>query len=241
MMVKLLFSVLLLSCIAPDKRETKIKNEMQGFAVIELFTSEGCSSCPPADELLEKMNKEYTGKDVLVLAYHVDYWNRLGWKDNFSSAANTERQNYYANIFRSNSVYTPQAVVNGAIEFTGSDRSKMINAIDRSKKMNKKIALNALTNNNNKVIVDYKINDQLADESIIIALVQKKATTDVKRGENGGRKLNHINIVRQFQFAKNNSSMEFQLPGEKNNFFIAALLQNDKSGFIEGYSIAEIK
>ncbi len=79
MMIKLLLSVSLLTCTVADKKEAKIKNEMGGFAVIELFTSEGCSSCPPADKLLEKIDKEYAGKNVLVLSYHVDYWNKLGW------------------------------------------------------------------------------------------------------------------------------------------------------------------
>lgn len=240
MMIKLLLSVLLLSCIAPDKREAKVKNEMEGFAVIELFTSEGCSSCPPADKLLETINKEYAGKNVLTLSYHVDYWNKLGWKDEFSNAENTARQSYYANIFRLNSIYTPQAVVNGTTEFVGSDRSKMVNSIERSKKINKTITLNAFTDNN-KVIVDYKINDQSANENILIALIQKQATTDVKRGENGGRKLHHINIVRGFQIMKNKNKAEFKLPAEKNNFFIVALLQNDKSGSIESYSVAELR
>ena len=240
MMIKLLISICLITCAMPDKKEANVKNETKGFTVIELFTSESCSSCPPADKLLETINKEYAGKKVLTLSYHVDYWNKLGWKDEFSNTENTARQNNYANIFRLNSIYTPQAVINGSTEFVGSDRSKMINAIGHSKKINKTITLNALTGNN-KVMVDYKINDLSAGESLLIALVQKHATTDVKRGENSGRKLNHINIVRQFQLAKNNSNMEFKLPGEKNNFFIVALLQNDKSGFIEGYSIAELK
>jgi hypothetical protein len=82
---------------------------------------------------------------------------------------------------------------------------------------------------------------QLSGENILLALVQKQATTDVKRGENGGRKLHHINIVRQFQSVKNKNLIEFTLPGEKNNFFIVALLQNDESGSIEGYKVAEIK
>jgi len=190
--------------------------------------------------LLETIDKEYAGKNVLVLSYHVDYWNKLGWKDKFSNAENTARQNYYANHFRLNSIYTPQAVVNGTIEFVGSDRNKMTNTIEQSKKINKTITLSASVDNN-KVMVDYKVNDQSGGESMLIALVQKQATTEVKRGENGGRKLHHINIVREFQLVKNKSNIEFELPGEKNNFFIVALLQNEGTGSIDGYSQTAIK
>jgi len=239
-MIKLLLSVSLLTCTVADKKEAKIKNEMEGFAVIELFTSEGCSSCPSADKLLETIDKEYAGKNVLVLSYHVDYWNKLGWKDEFSNAENTARQNYYANHFRLNSIYTPQAVVNGTTEFVGSDRNKMTKTIEQSKKINKTITLSASVDNN-KVMVDYKVNDQSGGESMLIALVQKQATTEVKRGENGGRKLHHINIVREFQLVKNKSNIEFELPGEKNNFFIVALLQNEGTGSIDGYSQTAIK
>ena len=239
-MIKLILSFLLLTCTVADKKEAKVKNEMEGFAVIELFTSEGCSSCPPADKLLETIDKEYAGKNVLVLSYHVDYWNKLGWKDEFSSAENTARQKYYANHFRLNSIYTPQAVVNGTTEFVGSDRNKMTNTIEQSKKINKTITLSASVDNN-KVMVDYKVNDQSGGESMLIALVQKQATTEVKRGENGGRKLHHINIVREFQLVKNKSNIEFELPGEKNNFFIVALLQNEGTGSIDGYSQTAIK
>ncbi len=189
---------------------------------------------------MEAINKDYAGKNVLTLSYHVDYWNKLGWKDEFSSAENTARQNYYASIFNLNSIYTPQAVINGTKEFVGSDRNKLISTLQSAKKKNKQITLNAMTANN-KVKVDFKINDPAGGESMLVALVQKQATTDVKRGENGGRKLHHINIVRQFQLVKNKSNLEFILPGEKNDFFIAALLQNDRSGYIEGYAITEIK
>lgn len=239
-MIKLLLSALLLTCTLHDKKDVKVKNEMEGFAVIELFTSEGCSSCPPADKLLETINKDYAGKNVLTLSYHVDYWDKLGWKDDFGSAENTARQNYYANTFNLNSIYTPQVVINGAKEFVGSDRNKMVSTLQSAKKTNKPITLNAITANN-RIKVHYKVNDPSTGESMLVALVQKQATTNVKRGENGGRKLNHVNIVRQFQLAKNKSNLEFTLPGEKNDFFIAALLQNDKSGHIKGYAITEIK
>lgn len=190
---------------------------------------------------METIDKEYAGKNVLVLSYHVDYWNKLGWKDEFSSTENTTRQGYYANIFRLNSIYTPQAVVNGTMQFVGSDRNKMTNAIDHSKKTNKAITLSVSTDNN-KVIVDYKLDNQLANESILIAFVQKKAITDVKRGENGGRKLHHINIVREFDIIKTDKgSVQFILPGKtKADFFVIALLQNEANGSIEGYNQAAI-
>src|SRR6187402_1594915 len=91
-----------------------------GFAVVELYTSEGCSSCPPADELVSKIQKESNGQPVYILAFHVDYWNRLGWKDVFGDAAYSKRQNDYAQYLKLPSVYTPQIVVNGKKEFVGS-------------------------------------------------------------------------------------------------------------------------
>src|SRR5947209_3544323 len=87
-----------------------------GFAVVELFTSEGCSSCPAADETLAKVAREYP-ENVYVLGFHVDYWDRLGWKDVYSSADYTNRQREYAQQFNLNSIYTPEVVVNGRVEF----------------------------------------------------------------------------------------------------------------------------
>src|SRR5471032_1935701 len=88
-----------------------------GFVLIELFTSEGCSSCPPADELVARIQKADKDKAVYILAYHVDYWNLLGWKDQFSNAANSQRQRQYASWLKLSEVYTPQIVVNGKKEF----------------------------------------------------------------------------------------------------------------------------
>lgn len=193
-----------------DKKPTP--KQRKGFSVIELFTSEGCSSCPPADKLIEEINKEYADKNVLVLAYHVDYWNRLGWQDRFSNAANTQRQNYYANIFNLSSIYTPQPVVNGSEEFVGSQKTKMVHAIEASAKENKAITLTA-TFTNKKIIVDYDANSKSPEENILIALVEKEASTDIKRGENEGRKLHHVNIVRQFEHAnESKGAIQFELP-----------------------------
>ena len=106
-----------------------------GFAVVELFTSEGCSSCPVADELAIALSKEYT-KDVYFLGYHVDYWNYIGWKDRFSKADYTERQRQYAAVFRLNSIYTPQVVINGKKELVGSDHTRLRKAITEELKIN---------------------------------------------------------------------------------------------------------
>src|SRR6187551_4135793 len=127
----IVFSVSLLTIsFSTASLKKKTAKEQDGFALIELFTSEGCSSCPPADEALEEIQKKYSDKDVLVLSYHVDYWNKLGWKDIFSDASFTQRQEYYSNIFRLNSIYTPQVVVNGKKEFLGSNKSKLISSVE---------------------------------------------------------------------------------------------------------------
>ena len=120
----ILISVACFSFMAVSK-----KRVADGFAVVELFTSEGCSSCPPADELVARIQKENSDQPVYILSFHVDYWNNLGWKDPFSSAAYSKRQKEYANRLNLQSIYTPQVIVNGRTEFVGSDEGKMLNAI----------------------------------------------------------------------------------------------------------------
>src|SRR5476651_2318953 len=111
-----------------SKRKPVITPAGNGFVLIELFTSEGCSSCPPADELVARVQKEDKDKPVYILAYHVDYWNNLGWKDQFSSPAYSQRQRQYAAWLKAE-VYTPQIVVNGKKEFVGSEEGTLRNAI----------------------------------------------------------------------------------------------------------------
>jgi hypothetical protein len=173
----------------------------KGFALIELFTSEGCSSCPPADELIAKVQKESIAKPVYILAFHVDYWNRLGWKDVFSSADFSHRQNQYANWLHLNSVYTPQVVVNGKTEFVGSEEGNLRNAIkanlDKSATAQLNIA-NVMVSQE-KASASFNFSGAGKNTALLIALVQKTATTKVKNGENGGRTLTHVQIVRQLK------------------------------------------
>src|SRR3569623_712974 len=116
------FTLIMIESLAVDAQYNI--NKSNDFTLFELFTSEGCSSCPAADKTLADIQHLYENKNVLILAYHVDYWNSLGWKDAFCTERNTQRQEYYAQIFKLNANYTPQVVVNGRKQFVGSDRSK---------------------------------------------------------------------------------------------------------------------
>jgi len=173
-----------------------------GFAVVELFTSEGCSSCPPADDILAKIAREYPD-NVYVLGFHVDYWDRLGWKDIYSSADYTRRQQKYAQLFNLNSIYTPQAIVNGKHEYVGSNESGLRSAIEEGLAATPpggRISLSAKCDDGKNIKVSYSV-DYPGKTELQIALVQSQATSQVLRGENQGHRLHHINVVRSFQSA----------------------------------------
>ena len=244
----IVFSVSLLTIsFSTASLKNKIGKEENGFALIELFTSEGCSSCPAADEVLEEIQKKYSDKNVLVVGYHVDYWNKLGWKDIFSDASFTQRQEYYSNIFHMNSIYTPQAVVNGKKEFLGSNKSKLINSIEEqlSEKSAESIKLNAIQNTEGKIDVLYLAEGTDGKkEQAILVLIQKMATNEIKKGENTGRTLHHINIVRNiFYLPLKEKTTSFTLPAgfSKEDFFVAGFIQEKKSGKIKAIQSASIE
>ena len=224
-----------------------MSKEQDGFALIELFTSEGCSSCPAADEALEEMQKKYSDKNVLVLGYHVDYWNKLGWKDIFSDASFTQRQEYYSNIFRLNNNYTPQAVVNGKKEFLGSNKTKLTSSIEEqlNERSAVSIKLNAIQNTEGKIDVHYSAEGTDAKkEQAILVLIQKMGTSEIKKGENKGRILHHINIVRNiFYLPLKEKTTNFTLPAglHKEDVFVAGFIQDKRSGKIKAIQSAAIE
>ncbi len=171
-----------------------------GFALVELFTSEGCSSCPPADEAVAQLVKS-AQKNIYVLGFHVDYWNSLGWRDAFSDAAYSARQQQYGNAFRLNSVYTPQAVVNGKMQFTGSDTKRLKQAVEEglAQQPANTLEVSAKMGNGQTVMVDCQIGNAEKGGTINLALVQRNAKSNVVRGENSGRVLAHVNVVRVFK------------------------------------------
>lgn len=204
--------------------------------VLELFTSEGCSSCPAADRLLNKVKAEGDSA-VFVLSYHVDYWDYLGWKDPFSQAAFSNRQREYARRFQLESIYTPQVVVDGGEEFVGSDESRLRAALTKITPAAVSIMATAATAGQKAVQVSYSLSSA-EGLSLHLAVVQTEATTDVKRGENGGRTLQHVNVVRELitADAKPAGTIEIRLPDNINpeSLSLIVFVQEKGSGKITG-------
>ncbi len=178
------------------------KTEKSGFAILELFTSEGCSSCPPADRNLIRIANlaKKNGKAIYTLSYHVDYWNYLGWKDPYSDRKFTDRQRQYAKQFRSESIYTPQMVVNGRAEFNGGNQSLSDRAIKIAMDIQSTAKISIQSTVAAKgVRVDWNISDHKKNDVVHIALVQNRGTQKVTRGENARRELSHVNIVRDLK------------------------------------------
>jgi len=174
--------------------------------VVELFTSEGCSSCPPADELLKRLTETQpvAGAEVIALEQHVDYWNRLGWADPFSAEEFSARQGTYADTFGSMGVYTPQMIIDGQTEFPGGNQPKAQAAIAnaaRTPKATISLAQSGATKPEGvplSVRVE-KLPTTKADDTfeVLLAITEDGLRTDVPRGENAGRQLEHAAVVRE--------------------------------------------
>ncbi|MFC0506633.1 DUF1223 domain-containing protein [Micromonospora costi] len=178
-----------------------------GFAVVEMFTSQGCNSCPPAEDVLSEIDHDARerGEPVYALGFHVDYWDHLGWADPFGAGAHTRRQEAYARAFGTGGLYTPQMIVNGSVEFVGSDRRRASTAIASALSQ---AAVTPLTLSvrdgaegtpaGRRVIVEYEA-ERLPPQAVLnVAAVERGLETDVARGENAGRRLRQDNVVRAF-------------------------------------------
>ncbi len=184
--------------------------------LLELFTSEGCSSCPPAEKNLAYLQTEQPYKDaeIVTLAFHVDYWDGLGWRDPFASPLFTQRQRVYDRKFRTGNIYTPQMVVDGDIEFVGSKLDKAEKAIGRSVQ-NRKADLD-LEIMGDKLLIK-AVNIPESDiASVYVAFAEDGLSSDVRRGENAGRKLTHVAVVRMLVGAgrkeAGQTSFEMEVP-----------------------------
>jgi len=171
--------------------------------LVELFTSEGCSSCPPADELLSRLERTQpvAGANIIALEEHVTYWDDQGWKDPFSSEAMTERQREYALAFGGKEIYTPQMIVDGRTEFVGSSGADALRVI-RGASQSPKPALHLSWQTDGKLTIQP---EPLADATpgdiaqLFIAVAENMLHSDVSHGENAGRALEHNGVVRQIE------------------------------------------
>lgn len=173
--------------------------------LIELFTSEGCSSCPPADELLARLEQTQPidGAQVIALSEHVDYWNRLGWTDPYSSAEFSARQNDYARAFGADDVYTPQMIVDGRAQFVGSNSARAREAIANAARESKaNVTVSLTSQDTSSVTLAVRIESLpevwAGDEAeALVAITERNPRSNVSRGENAGRHLSHTAVVRK--------------------------------------------
>lgn len=202
------------SAVEKESASAKTVEMKRSPVLVELFTSEGCSSCPPADELLSRLDREQPVADaeIIVLSQHVDYWNDLGWADPYSSASFSERQNGYASAFHHDGVYTPQMVVDGQAEFVGSNWEKAQDAIASAARTPKAyVQISRAEAGGGAVQLNVRVENLpvlSAKESaeVLLALTESDLHSSVARGENAGRSLSHTAVVRQLSVIGNLNS-----------------------------------
>ncbi len=195
----ILFGFSLLFGTSAIAAECSAKSGAATVPLLELYTSEGCSSCPPADKWLSGINTD----KVIPLAFHVDYWDYIGWKDKFSKAAHSERQRKMAAFGGAGFVYTPQFVMNGR-DFKGWDNARLYQSVTATQKLASRanLSLDAVTQTNGEITLKAsakttKLGDA-KNADVFIALYENKLVSQVKAGENSGRELKHDYVVREF-------------------------------------------
>jgi hypothetical protein len=178
------------------------------IGVVELFTSQGCNSCPPADELLGELASR---GDVVALAYHVDYWDYLGWRDTMGSPENTARQREYAQSLGINSVYTPQAVVNGRHNINGADGEAVMRALRGG---DLPVEVTVRREGDSVAIETGEAAGPVREAHIMIVYFDPPKQVRIGRGENGGRTITYWNAVTGFQAAGmwHGEAARFEMP-----------------------------
>lgn len=214
----------------------------ESVAVIELFTSEGCSSCPAADELLKEMvlNRENEGNPLIALSFHITYWNHLGWIDPYSHELYTNRQKKYAAIFKNNQIYTPQAIANGTLEFVGSNRDAFRDSLKKAERKPVYTIEAKAMQRKDSIEIHYKLNKDPKNQVLNIAIVEKNIERTITRGENKSRMLMHFNVVRGFNTIEPGKQGTFVVHTIENlatdNAEIVLYLQHKKTWRILGAS-----
>ena len=222
--------------------ECRAKSGTATVPLLELYTSEGCSSCPPADKWLSDLKPDT--KKIIPLAFHVDYWDYIGWKDKFSKAEYSDRQRKTAAFAGAGFVYTPQFLLNGR-DFKGADTSRLNQAVSASQKLASRanLSLNSITQTNGEITIKataQTVNPiDINNADIFIAIYESKLVSQVNAGENNGRELKHDYVVRDFYGAyqlsnKNEFTKSFTLKPEWKGRQAGAVIfvQDSKNGEI---------
>ena len=224
--------------------------------VVELFTSEGCSSCPPADALLKRFDEQQpiSGAQIIVLSEHVDYWNHIGWKDPYSSKFFSDRQSAYSGNFGLATVYTPQMVVDGTAQFTGSESETAKQEIEKARsRQNVEVSISDVSFQSG--VVRARVHaDRLADSGrsaeVLVALALNHAESQVLRGENSGRHLSHAGVVRQLVKAgsvdqarafEGEVKLKLAHPGDAANLRVIAFVQQSGQKQILGAAVQKLE
>lgn len=217
--------------------------------LVELFTSEGCSNCPPADANLAFMETKQPmpEADLITLGFHVDYFNDRGWEDPYSSADYTRRQSQYSKLMKLDNFYTPQMVVDGQFQFVGSDAQKTEASIRAAAKSPKAEVM--LKPGGAKLEIDIRGVPQHTASTIYLAIAEDGLMSEVKAGGNRGKSLAHISVVRKFGLAgkltpeQSSFNVVLNVPEEsawkKENLKYVAFIQEDASGKIIGVGRAK--
>ncbi|MEM8799596.1 MAG: DUF1223 domain-containing protein [Pseudomonadota bacterium] len=227
--------------LADDGSGAETANGPAPITVVELFTSQGCSSCPPADKVLAAVAER---ENVIALSWAVDYWDYLGWKDTFSDVRYSKRQRAYARTFNNYSVYTPQIVVDGEAEIVGSRRSGVNALIHTFSEKKDAVEVALQLRNDDELDIKLKPVGKAGTKDALVRLVWFDKSQDVKvaRGENGGRSLKYTHVVRGTKLIGNykRKAVDFIVPladapqSEATDRGLAVLVQQGKAGKILG-------
>lgn len=240
------FAVLVAGLLAGSSPAVSGPSGTAPAAVIELFTSQGCSSCPPADTLLAKLSKR---PGVIALSFAVDYWDYLGWRDTLGSAANSERQRDYARTRGDGRVYTPQVVVDGVIHVNGADETAILRAIKGADKRLADVRVPVrMEAKGDVLVIDVGAAPPGSDKreaAVWLAVAGEVAKVSIKRGENRGRDISYHHPVRELMPVGmwTGEPMTIRLPlndlKTMGGDCLAALLQEGRTGPILGAAVYE--
>lgn len=222
--------------------------------LVELFTSEGCSSCPPADKLLQELDRQSTASaPVIVLSEHVDYWNHIGWKDPYSSAFFSQRQNTYRGHLGLDSVYTPQMIIDGTTEFVGNDSRRAEKAIAEARNTPKTpVRISAISASGGflRAFVEAEMPGAAHNPEVFVVLALDHAESQVSAGENSGRHLTHVGVVQALvkigslergQTFSKNIELKLDPHVDRSNLRLIAFVQEPGPGKVLGAAQEKVK